>query len=463
MDTSTSTTNGSATTLVTEPLNPLLTGNLLKTLIKLALPTVLVLFMTTLLSIAETYFVSSLGVHAIAAASLVVPVMMFMTMVSNGGVGGGVSSAVARAIGAKNYVKAESLAWHAALIGAGFGLLFSIIAVIAGPSVYQFLGGSGETLDLALIYSDILFSGAISFWMVALLQSVLRGAGNVKLPAIIIFTSVIVGLLISPMLIIGWLGVPKLGIAGAGVAQILCSYLALFLLIRYMRSKDSTIKLRPHPLNKAHFKEILGIGLLSSINAVMTSLSLTLLTAAAGVFGVAAIAGFGIASRLELLLIPIMFGFGTAAITVIGTNLGAGYVKRARHAALLNAIFVALLVEMIGLFVAIFPERWISLFSTNPEVLEVGGQYLALIGPMYAFMAITTELYFAGQGAAKIGWPLSAGAIRLCFASMATWFALRFSTSMHVTFAIVASGIFIAAIVSLYGFKITPWGRYSPK
>jgi Na+-driven multidrug efflux pump len=100
------------------PANKLLDGPLLSQLIRLALPTVAVLFMTTLLGVAETYFVSSLGLKAIAAASLVVPVMVMMTTIASAGIGGGVSSAIARAIGARRQDEAESLAWHAVVIAA---------------------------------------------------------------------------------------------------------------------------------------------------------------------------------------------------------------------------------------------------------------------------------------------------------------------------------------------------------
>jgi Na+-driven multidrug efflux pump len=124
------------------PANKLIHGPLLPQLIRLALPTAAVLFMTTVLSVAETYFVSALGLNAIAAASLVVPVMLLMTTVASAGIGGGVSSAIARATGARRQDEAESLAWHAVVIGAAGGGLFSLVAPIAGPALYRALGAA---------------------------------------------------------------------------------------------------------------------------------------------------------------------------------------------------------------------------------------------------------------------------------------------------------------------------------
>ncbi len=439
------------------PVNGMLHGALLPVLVRLALPTVAVLFMTTVLSVAETYFVSGLGLHAIAAASLVVPIMMLQTMVSNGGIGGGVSSAIARARGAGRHDEAESLAWHALVIAGVAGALFSTVVILGGHAIYASLGGTGEALRQALLYSDILFAGAIPFWALMLMQSALRGAGNVRTPAMIMLGGVAAGLILSPALIVGWLGLPRLGIAGAGVAQVLCNLGALAVVVRTMRSPGSSLRLRPHPLRRDHFRAILGIGLLSMVNAVMATLSITALTAAAGASGIAAIAGYGIASRLDMLLVPVMFGFGTAAITVVGTNLGAGHVARARRAALLNALFVAVLIEAPGLVVGLAPHLWLGLFTADTAVLAVGAHYLRVVGPLYGLIAITSELYFAGQGARRIGWPMAAGAIRFALAVIAGAAVLHAGMSLERAFALVAIGIVIACAVSLWGLRVTRW------
>lgn len=439
------------------PINQLLHGPLLPTLVRLAVPTVVVLFMTTLLSVAETYFVSGLGIDAIAAASLVVPVMMLMTMVSNGGIGGGVSSAIARALGGGRRDDAESLVWHTLVIGVIAGAMFSAVMLLCGPAIYRGLGGSGASLDQALRYSNILFAGAIPFWILMLLQAALRGAGNVKVPALIMLGGVVGGLLLSPVLITGWFGAPRLGVAGAGIAQVLCNLGALAVVVSYMRSGASTLRLRPHRLQASHFRAILGIGLLSAVNAVMSALAVTALTAAAGVAGVAAIAGYGIASRLDMLLVPLMFGFGTAAITLVGTNLGAGNVARARRVAVLNASFVAALVGVVGLVVALFPRLWLGLFTSDAAVLAVGADYLHVVAPCYAVIGMIFELYFAGQGAQRIGWPMTASVVRFGFALTAMALVLRGALTLHAAFVLVAAGIVAAGVVSLAGFLRTRW------
>jgi putative MATE family efflux protein len=437
----------------------MLHGPIMSTLIRLALPTVAVLLMTTVLSIAETYFVSSLGLDSIAAASLVVPIMTLMAFVSSGGIGGGVSSAIARARGAGLHDRAESLTWHALVIAVVAGVLFTVAVSLGGRAIYGAMGGNGEVLRQAVVYSDILFAGAIVFWMLMLMQSALRGAGNVKAPALIMLGGVVGGLILSPALIVGWAGLPHMGVAGAGVAQVVCNIASLVVIIMYMRSPRSNLRLKRYPLRAEQFRAILGIGLLSTTNAVMSILAVTALTAACGAFGRGAIAGYGIASRLEMLLVPVMFGFGTAALTVVGTNLGAGQVKRARRAAMLNALFVAAIVEVVGLLVAFQPQLWVGLFTTDPEVLALGGQYLRFVGPTYGLIAITSELYFAGQGAGRIGWPMAAGAVRLIMAAIATFWVFNAGGTLVFAFALVSFGAVAAGSVSLIGFMRVKWGK----
>jgi putative MATE family efflux protein len=441
------------------PVNRLLHGPLLPSLIRLALPTVVVLFMTTLLSVAETYFVSALGLDAIAAASLVVPVMMLMTMVSNGGIGGGVSAAIARAMGAGHQHEAESLAWHTVIIGAVAGALFSLVLLSSGPALYRALGGHGASLDQAVLYSNILFAGAIPFWVLMLLQAALRGAGNVKVPALIMLGGVVGGLILSPVLISGWLGAPRMGVAGAGVAQVLCNIIALGVVVGYMRSTGSTLRLHPHPLQARHFAAILRVGLPSAVNAVMSALAVTALTAAAGAVSVAAIAGYGIASRLDMLLVPLMFGFGTAALTMVGTNLGAGNVARARRVAIVNVLFVAAIVGVVGLVVAMFPQLWLGLFTEDPAVLAIGAEYLQIVAPFYAVLGVIFELYFAGQGAQRIFWPMTASVVRFLFALAAMVLVVQGAMTLKAAFITVAASMVVAASVSLFGFLRTRWEK----
>ena len=147
------------------PANPLLSGPILPTLLRLAVPNVLSMTMAVLVGIAETYYIGLLGTEPLAAMALVFPFAMLTGMMSAGAMGGGVSSAISRALGAADVERASTLAQHAAVIGACAGAIYTVLILIAGPGLYQLLGARGAVLERAIDYANVLFCGAILVWL----------------------------------------------------------------------------------------------------------------------------------------------------------------------------------------------------------------------------------------------------------------------------------------------------------
>lgn len=417
----------------------LLHDAVLPTLLRLALPTVVVLCVQTLVSVAETYFVGFLGTEALAGVALVFPMLLLMTTMSNGGVGGGVSSAVARALGAGRRADADRLVLHAFVLAVFCGLLFTLGAWLGGPAIYRALGGSGKSLEAAVLYSNVIFAGAVPIWCVNLLAAALRGAGNVKVPALIILGGACVLVPLSPALIFGWGPLPRLGVAGVGIAVGLYYVAALAVLVAYLRGGSGGLRLEGTALERRFFVDILRVGGLSSLGTLQGNLTLVLVTGAVGRFGTAALAGYGLASRLDSLLIPILFGLGTAALTLVGTNLGAGQVARARRIAWTGAWLGAAFAEAVGLAAAFVPGRWLGLFSHDAAVVAVGSLYLRTVAPCYGFFGAGLMLYFASQGAGNVTGPFVAGSVRLLVAAGLGWLAVAyFNVGLGGLFALVA-------------------------
>ena len=234
----------------------ILNGAILPTLIKLALPTIAVLVAQTAVNIAEAYYVGFLGTDALAGVAMVFPVFMLMTMMSNGGIGSGVASAVARAVGAGRKDDADALVFHAIVIAIIFGAAFTLGTIRGGPMLYRALGGRSEALGAALQYSNYLFAGAIPVWIVNLQAAALRGSGNVKVPAIVTLVGALVLIPASPLLIFGLGPVPRLGIQGAGIAFALYYCGAMLVLLRYMttgpRRPDLQIRAAAGPAVPRH-------------------------------------------------------------------------------------------------------------------------------------------------------------------------------------------------------------------
>jgi MATE family, multidrug efflux pump len=321
----------------------MLDGPILPTLLKLALPTVVVLVVQTFVGVTETYFVSFLGTEAIAGVTLVFPIFMLMQMMSNGGIGGGVASAIARAIGSGRKAEADALLVNALVLAIVFGIGFAATELVAGAAIYRSLGGQDAAERAAVQYADVIFSGAIFVWIVSLLAAALRGAGNTVVPAAVILLSVFVLVPLSPALILGWGPFPRLGVAGAGFAVVTYYVVATIMLIAYLRSARATLRLPfdPSLIEWRLLKDILRVGGLSAVGTVQANLTVILVTGAVGLFGTHAIAGYGIASRLDYVQIPLLFALGTAALTMVGINIGAGRPKRAERIAWIAAVFAA--------------------------------------------------------------------------------------------------------------------------
>jgi len=391
----------------------LLHGPVAPQLLRLAWPVLAVLALQTFIGVTETWFVSFLGTDALAGVALVFPLFMLMTMMSNGGIGGGVSAAIARALGAGRRADAGALAAHAVVLALAFGAAFMLGALAGGPALFRRMGAEGQTLANAVLYANMVFLAAIPGWVANLLAAALRGAGNVRVPAIVTAAGSLATLVLSPLFIFGWGWVPGMGVAGAGLALICFNLGSALALALYMRSDASPLRLGPAPLERRLFADILRVGLPSAVGTVVANLSVVLTTALVGAFGSEAIAGYGLASRLDYLLIPLLFALGTASVTMVGTSVGAGQLARARRIAWTGALLSALATGVIGLAAALFPQAWMQLFSSDVVVLESGAAYLTRVGLLYALFGVGMSLYFASQGAGRMAWPFAAGIVRL--------------------------------------------------
>jgi len=425
------------------------------TLLRLAAPNVLVMVAQACVGLIETYFVGKLGTDALAGMALVFPIVMLMQMMSAGAMGGGIASSIARALGAGRRDDADALVLHAMLIALGFGLSFSLVLLLGGHWLFTQMGGRGASLAAALTYSGWVFSGAVLVWLFNSLAAVIRGTGNMSVPANVTVAGVLVLVPLSPLLIFGWGPVPALGIAGGAIALLLYYLIGILVLATYLWSDRSLLKpsLRNIKLRWPLFRDILRIGLIGSVGTVATNLSIGIATSLAGGFGPAAIAGYGTASRLEYLLVPLMFGLGAPLVAMVGTCMGAGQHERALRATWIGAAMGFGLAEAIGLAAAAFPHAWLSMFGSDSAMLETGTLYLRAVGPLYGFFGFGLVLYFASQGAGRLLWPVAGSVLRLAVAGIGGVLAIRWGGGLLQVFiaqgaALVVYGVVIAATIA---------------
>ena len=436
----------------------LLEAPILPTLLKLALPNIVVVMLMAFSSTADALFVSRLGSEALAGVSLVLPVWMLMTTMSNGGFGGGVSSAVARALGGGRRADAGALVGHALWMTLGLAALFTAVPLLAGPAIYQAMGGEDGVLALALTYSNVVFAGALLVWLVATLGSVLRGTGEMVFTAVIIVAGEILHLILAPLMIFGLGPFPELGVAGAGLSLLISYAVRAAVLAGYILAGRAAITMTfGIPRFQARlFWEILKVALPGSINTILTNANVMVVTGLVGAFGTLALAGYGAGARLEYLQIPLIFGMGTALVTMVGMNVGAGQHARARRVALTGAGLAAALTGGIGLLSAIVPSLWIGFFSAEPDVRVVGETYSRIVGPTYGLFGVGLALYFASQGSGRVAWALLAGFARLLISAGGGWLAIHWlGGGLPSVFLAVALGFTIFGLCQLAAIRWT--------
>jgi Na+-driven multidrug efflux pump len=286
------------------------------------------------------------------------------------------------------------------------------------------------------------------------LASVVRGTGNMLVPSLAVCGGVLLLVPLSPLLIFGLGPVRGFGIAGGALAVLLTTALSAGALGWYLWAGHSVVRPVLPRLRKYLFTDILRVGAVGSINTLQTTLVFALATALVGIAGgPSAVAGYGTGARLEYLLIPLVFGLGAPMVALVGTNIGAGQRERALRIALTGGAIAFAVTETVGLIVAIWPHAWLSLFGDDARMLATGEAYLRIVGPAYGFFGLGLSLYFASQGAGRLGWPLLASAIRLGIGIGCGWLALALGASLNwlfvaLAFALVVYGTVVAVAIA---------------
>ncbi len=385
---------------------------------KLSAPNIVSNALITLVTIFDAYFVAKLGTTALASLALVFPFQMLMQMFGNGAMGGGIASALSRALGRGDKNQASLLAWHALLIGVTMSVFFVVVFGFFAQTVFTAMGGSGESLDGAVRYAHVAFGGATASWLFFTLFAICRGAGDMRAPAVALMIITAAQISLSASLTLG-LGVfPSLGVLGPAVALVVCQGAAGLGLLLYVLRGRLALELKPQRPRWSAMTDILRVGGLSMLNSVTIVLAVVVVTGVIGRYGMQALGGYGLGSRLELMLVPIAFGIGGALTTAVGLNIGAGQHARARFIALLGGGIAFGIFTPIGVALAIWPGLWLSWFTTQAAPYQAGAHYLQIVAPFYGVFVAGQVLYFASQGTGKMLLPVSVGFIRLCVVSL---------------------------------------------
>lgn len=440
--------------------SPLLTAPVLPTLLRLTGPNMVAMVGAAVAAIAETLYVGRIGVSALAGMALVFPIMMLQQMLSGGAMGSGVAATVSRALGAGQTARAEDLAVHALGVAVVGGVLTSALMLGGGAALFALLGGRGEALAQAVAYAQVAFCGSVAVWLLNTLAAVLRATGNMVVPSATLLAAAVLQVLLA-----GWLGlgggpVPALGMRGVAAGQVIASLLGAVLLAWWLASGRARLRLRlagtrwqPELL-----RELLRLGALACVSPLQTVATILILTHLVARFGPEDLAGYGIGTRLEFLLVPLAFSFGVASVPVIGTAIGAQRVARARQAAWTAAALAGGVLGGVGLVLALVPQLWTMRFTQDPAVLAAADSYFRWAGPCYVLFGVGLSLYFSSIGAGRVGGAVLAGTLRLLLVAGGGALLVALAAPAWTIFALVAGAMAAYGLASVLAVRLTPWG-----
>lgn len=412
-------------------------------------PNSLAFMIQSTVSLGEVWIIGQLGTASLAAIALSFPLLMLMQAMSGGALGGAVTSSIARALGKGDQEGAQRLIWHALAVAAGGAAVFLLLFLIAGEALLGFLGGRDEILAQAASYCLIIFSGGLFIWLLGVVGAVFRGMGNMHLPAILMVAGALVQVPLTAVLVLGLFGMPQLAIIGAAISAVVTSFVISTIMLWLLTRPGRVIQWQRNAMvfEKRLFRDIFSVAGPASLSPILTILIILSLTAMVATYGEAALAGYGIGSRIEFLLIPLVFGIGAAMTSLVGLAIGAGDVERAERIGWTGGLIAAALAGVVGAVLTIFPDRWIGSFTQDPEAFAAAKSYIHIVGPFYAFQGLGLSLYFASQGAGYMLWPVAATVLRVILALGGGWLF-----AFHLGYGL--DGIYIAAAIAMTMFGL---------
>jgi len=440
----------------------------LMSILRLAVPMVIALILHSALLAEEAALLGKVSSVKLAGAALVFPWLTLLGMMAAGGVGGGVSSAIARALGAGRRSEVLELIGHAVLLAGVIGLVLSAGLAIWSREIFAWQGGVGEVGETASTYGVITLAGGTFMWTANILASVFRGFGNTILPS---KWNALVSLVIAciiPVAVLGAGPIPAFGVEGAAWVMVLY-YFVLTLVFAWQLLKHEVGRAgrgKAWKFSWRHVGEILHVGGPSAFNTLLSVSTQLMATTVATKISQDALAAYGAISRIEGLLMPFVFGIGAALVPLVGMNVGAGNWTQVRKLAWTGAGLGFGVSGIVGVFMWLFPRVTMRFFTNDESAIMAGVHYLHWSAWAYGFWGLGVGMTFSCQGARRPITSLVASTARCVYVGAGSWWLLR--PPGHGTSALgmvmgSSAIVFGISAIMLAGPLLPDWMRFGKK
>ncbi len=422
-------------------------------LVKLSVPMLCNIFMVVALNLTDTYFVAQLGTNELAAMSFTFPVVTTLGSLLVG-LGDGAASVIALAIGEGDRYKVQRLTTDCLTLSLLLSIISTVVALATIEPLFTALNAGPDILPLIQEYMTIWYLGLIVLMVPAMGINAIRASGNIKFLSLIAIVPTIINAVLDPLLIFGWLGFPRLEIGGAALATVIAQATTLLTTLIFLyREQMILLTLPKFKQVLKSWRNVLRIGIPAAGTSMITPFSVGLITSMIAVYGAEAVAGFGIASRLESLAVIVFFALSASLGPIVGQNWGAGKFARVNQAFNLSLRFCLIWGALTAIVLAAASGSLASLFNNNHQVVSIVTTYMAIVPISYAASGI---IQISNSTFIALGKPLPSVAIAITHMLV---FYIPLAELGRRFFGI--QGIFAAACISnvAVGLGAFAWNR----
>jgi putative MATE family efflux protein len=360
-------------------------------------------------SIADTYFVGQLGTLPLAAMGFTFPVSFALVAIGLG-VGIGASSLLARLLGNGDRASVQRITTHAMMLATALGLIVMVTGLATIEPVFTLLGADAQTLPLIREYMEVYYFGGFLLILPMVGNFAMRAAGDARAPAIILTTSAVINIVLDPILIFGWFGFPALELRGAAIATVIANGVTVVASVYYLYSREGLIRFRYVTVVNLldSWRRLLHVGVPAIASNLLSPLTVAVITSFVAGYGPAVVAGFGVASRIEAVVMITIFAVTSSVGPFTGQNYGAGRLDRVRAFAWISDKFCIVYGLAGAAVLMLLRTPLASVFNDNAEVIDTASTYLLIVPFSLAGFGV---MLTAVAGFNALGRPLPATAL----------------------------------------------------
>jgi len=356
----------------------------------LAIPASLGYLFQTMFNVVDTYFAGQVSTDALAALSISFPVFFLIIAVSSG-IGTGTTACIAHALGANNQELARRFAEQSILYTLAASAVITALGWFACPAIFRFLGAEHMYLELSVSYMRTLFIGAVFFLMASGLKAPLSATGDTKSFRNVLIAGALLNVGLDPLLMYGWGPFPALGFRGIAISSVAIEAGAVvYLAVKAWRTPLLSSAIWTHCKPCGSLQSELNRNILPAcMNMLTVGIGIFIITWFISGFGQEAVAAYGIATRVEQIVLLPGIGLGIAVLTLSGQNTGAGLLDRVRDVFSLSVRYGFYLMVAGGCLIWLCRESFMGLFSSDPTVIQHGTDYLLVAaGSLWAYIIL---------------------------------------------------------------------------